>query len=446
MRDCRSAGSPLDLDGRFTNRWMAAFLLAACAFCVSTLTLSMIRGQSSALIVGDGAQYYAWTRSTILDGDVDFRNDYSLLYPPDPLPPEVDQLTPAGLIVNKYPVGMALLETPGLLLGHGIALVVGAWPTNGASAPYQLSVTLSLAVFYLYSIYLLYLAARRFGAPAPAAGLFCSAMLVATNLWHYVVKEPAMAHGAGLALCCVVLFLLSGWPSRWEEIGSGSLILVGVSAGMLFLVRNTNMVLAPILATLVFRGRSVAPRPVFLMTASALVVASLQPLALYSLWGEPRLLPYPAESFAGGWSGVLGTLVSDRHGLFVYHPWYVVLLGLCLAALFDSSLRALAAGSVASFVLLVLVNGSWWCWWFGDSFGNRAFIESLPCLTLISALRFPRLALRRASVQALRVVLVGTILLNALLWVGYLFRRFPPDGLHTRAEAYFWLLRSNVSD
>ncbi|MBK9376521.1 MAG: hypothetical protein IPN03_23090 [Holophagales bacterium] len=154
---------------------------------------------------------------------------------------------------------MALLETPGLLLGHGIALVVGAWPTNGASAPYQLSVTLSLAVFYLYSIYLLYLAARRFGAPAPAAGLFCSAMLVATNLWHYVVKEPAMAHGAGLALCCVVLFLLSGWPSRWEEIGSGSLILVGVSAGMLFLVRNTNMVLAPILATLVFRGRSVAP-------------------------------------------------------------------------------------------------------------------------------------------------------------------------------------------
>lgn len=440
MRSGRSEKTHVGNDVKFNNRWMVGFLLAVGIFCTVTLALSMFLGASPKLIVGDGAQYYAWARSTVLDRDVDFRNDYRLLYPPDPLPPEVDQLTPAGLIVNKYPVGLALLESPGLLLGHGIAIALRVWPADGASAPYQLSITLSLSLFYLYSVYLLYLAVIRFGAPAPNAGLLCMGMLMATNLWHYVVKEPAMAHGAGLALCCVVVFLLSRWPSSWEEIGNWSLCLVGACAGALFLLRNTNVFLAPVLASLIFRGRRFAVRPVFLMTASALAVSGLQPLALSILWGQLRLLPYPAESFTGGWNGVLGGLLSDRHGLIVYHPWYAVLLALCLLALTRSDLRVIAAGSIASVALLVVMNGSWWCWWFGDSFGNRAFIEALPPLTLVGALRLPRLETRSTSARGLMVLLVGAALLNALLWVGYVLKRFPPNGLHTKTEAYLWCL------
>ena len=86
---------------RRPKRWMAAFLLLAGAACAAVQALSLARGASPALIVSDGKQYYAWARSVLLDGDLDFRNDYELLYPPDPLPDEMGQRTPRGLVVNK---------------------------------------------------------------------------------------------------------------------------------------------------------------------------------------------------------------------------------------------------------------------------------------------------------------------------------------------------------
>jgi len=420
---------------------MAAFLLLVGAACAAVQAISLTQGESPALIVSDGKQYYSWARSVLLDGDLDFRNDYGLLYPPDPLPPEMEQRTPRGLVVNKYPVGMALLETPGLLLGHVAVRLLPDQPADGVSAPYQVAVSSTLIVFTLFGAYALFLAALRLGAEPFVAGALSAAMLVGTNLWHYLAKEPAMPHGAGVAIGCIALYLLSGWHGPWEAIRRRQLLSLGACIGMLFLVRNTNVFLAPILGVLAFRTRPLSLRPLLLIAAPAAGLAALQPIFFSLLWGELRLAPYPDEVFAGGWEGVLRSLVSARHGLLVYHPLYALLIGACAVGLFRRESRALAAGALSAFGLLLVINGTWWCWWFGDSFGNRGFIEALPPLTLASAVTLSPLAARRPGLALLASVLALTTLLNASLWTGYVLKRFPQDGRHSRSDAWLWAFR-----
>jgi hypothetical protein len=425
---------------------MAAFLLLVAAACAAVQAISLNRGESPALIVGDAKQYYSWTRSILLDGDLDFRNDYGLLYPPEPLPDEMEQRTPRGLLVNKYPVGMALLETPGLLLGHAAARLFAGRPADGVSAPYQLAVSATLIVFILLGAYALFVAALRLGAEPFVAGPLVAAMLVGTNLWHYLAKEPAMPHGAGVAIGSLALSLLAGWDGPWEGIRRRQLLFLGACIGMLFLVRNSNVFLAPILGVLAFRTRPFSLRPVLLIAAPAAALAALQPLFFSILWGELRVTPYPGEPIAASWGGLVSSLLSARHGLLVYHPLYALLLGACAVGLLRPATRALAAGTLAAFGLLLLINGAWWCWWFGDSFGNRGFVEALAPLTLAAAVTLSPLAARRWGTAFLTAVLVLLTLLNAHLWTGYVLRRFPQDGRHSASEAWLWAVRNGPRD
>lgn len=420
---------------------MAAFLLFVGAACAAVQAISLNRGDSPALIVGDGKQYYSWTRSILLDGDLDFRNDYRLLYPPEPLPDEAERRTPRGLIVNKYPVGMALLETPGLLLGHAAARLLAGRPSDGVSAPYQVAVSSTLIGFILLGAYALFVAALRLGAAPLVAGPLVAAMLVGTNLWHYLAKEPAMPHGAGVAFGSLALCLLAGWNGPWEGIRRRQLLSLGACIGMLFLVRNSNVFLAPILGVLAFRTRSFSLRPVLLIAAPAAALAALQPLFFTLVWGEFRLSPYPGEPLAASWGGLVSSLFSARHGLLVYHPLYALLLGACAAGLLRPATRALAAGALSAFGILLAINGAWWCWWFGDSFGNRGFVEALAPLTLVAALTLSPLAARRWGTAFLAAVLVLATLLNVYLWTGYVLKRFPQDGRHSSPQAWLWAAR-----
>jgi hypothetical protein len=109
-----------------------------------------------------------------------------------------------------------------------------------------------------------------------------------------------------------------------------------------------------------------------------------------------------------------------------------------------SQLKSFAIAALLVFLGSVGINGTWDCWWFGDAFGNRGYLDVLaPCACVAgSALHYGRAKINNMNGWRLpgifALALVGT---NLLLWLGYLLRRYPADGLHTFAEAWLWWLK-----
>jgi len=433
---------PRDLSVRRARVWDAtyAFLLAFLFLASLGLTvLSLTHGRNNVLILSDGKSYYVWARSLLIDHDIDFRNDYQVIYPPDPLPSESAVRTPAGYAVNKYPVGMAILEAPGFLLGHIAARYVVHSPTDGVSLPYQVAVVWSLMVLYFVSFILLYRAMLHLGVTRVWAFGFGLTALLGSNLIHYVAKEPGMAHAAGVAVFNILLFLVTRWGGEHGKIRPVQGVLLGVLVGLLFLIRNTNVLLVPVLAVVVWNKRRISLREATPILVGAASIAALQPASLWFLWGRFRLSTYFSESFTSGMRGVLSTLGSARHGLVVYHPWYVVLvLFAAFAAIRVPQVRRVCIAAVASFLLVVLANGTWCCWWFGHSFGNRAFVETIGPLSIAAALSVSHLHLGKRTTVALIMVMLVFVAVNLYLWVGYMLQAYPFDGNHTVAQAYLW--------
>lgn len=393
------------------------------------------------LILSDGKDYYVWARSILLDHDIDFSNDYQLMHESESCWVEYAERTPAGYIVNKYPVGMAILETPGLLVGHVIARYVVHSPTDGVSPPYQIAVAWSLLILYFVSFLLLYRAMLDLGVTRMWAFGFGLTALLGTNLIHYVAKELTMVHAAGVAVFNILLFLSIRWFGEHRRIHLAHGILLGALIGLLFLIRNTNILILPVLAAVVWTRKRIYVSDVLPVLFGAAAIAALQPVSLWFLWGRLRFSTYYNESFTSGISGVTNALGSARHGLLVYSPWYAVLLLIVAYGAFRlPQARRVCIAAIASFLLMAVVNGTWWCWWFGYSFGNRAFTETLPSLSLAAALSISWLSMGRRATIALLVVMLAVVALNLYLWMGFLLQAYPLGGDHTVAEAYLWPL------
>ena len=422
--------------------WDTAYLcVLGLVFLASIgLTIVVIK-RHKPLIRSDGKYYYIWARSILLDGDIDFRDDYSIVHDSAELPPESAVRTPRGYVVNKYPIGMAILETPGLLIGDFVARHVARAPTDGWSPPYQVAVVWSLFALYFASFVLLYRAMLYLGAGRIWAFCFSLMSLLGTNLIHYVARDPTMAHAAGVAVFNILLFLAARWAGRDRPIRVGDGVLLGILIGLFFLIRNTNVLLVPVLAVIIWTRRRAPFGEVVPMVVGAAATAVLQPVSLWFLWGRLRFSTYYNEYFTSGIAGILHALVSVRNGLLVYSPWYAVLLLIvAYGALRVPQARRICVAAIASFLLMLLANGTWYCWWFGSSFGGRAFIETLPLLSLAAAVSVSWLRIgRRASVALLAAMLaVGVV--NLYLWMGYLLQVCACDGSQTAVQAYLWLL------
>ena len=425
-------------------RWDTAVVLSLFVVLLGSIGLTLVslaQGENKVLILSDGKDYYVWARSIIIDHDVDFRNDYQVVHESDSSVAQSVMRTPAGHVVNKYPIGMAILEVPGVLLGHAVSRYLTHSPTDGVSMPYQIAVAWSLIIFYFVSFFLLYRAMLSFGVSRMWAFGFCLTALIGTNLIHYVAKEMTMVHAAGVALFNILLFLIVKWVVADVRIRVVHGMLLGGLLGLLFLVRNTSVLLVPALAAIVWARRRISLGELMPVLGGAAIVAALQPVSLWFLWGQLRLSTYYDEHFTSGLSGIVNALVSARHGLLVYHPWYAILLLLSAYGVVRMPReRWIYAAALASFLLMAIANGTWWCWWFGYSFGNRAFVETLPALSVAAALAVTRLNLSRRAAAALVVVMLAVTVVNLYLWMGYLLQAYPYDGNHSVGQAYLWLL------
>lgn len=365
---------------------------------------------------GDGNGYYAWLTSPIIDGDVDFGNQYLRA---DPMfragfvdeagQPTERMRTATGKVENQWSVGPALLWLPAFAVAHAGALM-GLGAPDGYAPIYLVLVSASTAIYGLLSVLIGADLARRFGyaRQAPLAAL---AVLLASSLPVYMAVLPfhvhALAAFSGAVFFWWGIARVADWrPREWGIWGLASGLLVTVYfVQAVFLLFVLARLAQP--GTWAQRVKAVLAFAVGMLPFAAVHVASR--IALY---GSPTTTGYRDEFF---WLSprLLAVAFSPEHGLFLWTPVLVLaLVGLLSLARVDPRARAV----LAVWAVFFYVIASYQNWHGQSSFGNRFFVS-------LTAVFVPGVAVCLAWLhRRWRGAPAAVVLLLALWNAGFVFQ------------------------
>jgi len=206
------------------------------------------------LLSGYDAQfYYGAARSLVIDHDLDVTNDLEVTayqtafdWNGDGQIDHVPRIQ-SGRIVNKYFVGLSALEVPWLALGTAVRLALS--PDDSRPLGYGRIeiwfVAVGLLTYFAVGMQLLYRLLRQ-TAPVPWALLGVAATWLGTSLFYYSTVFPFMAHPTAFAIVVGLVYLTNDISNRAAV--NQRLVLIGILASALFLVRPQQIVLALLIA------------------------------------------------------------------------------------------------------------------------------------------------------------------------------------------------------
>jgi len=184
----------------------------------------------------DDSSWYAYLRSMVIDGDIDFFNERGYRHK--------FSLTSTGYATNWiYAFGNAILWLPYFLIGHIIAWIYHAAgfsvSLDGFSAPYHVLTGIGSATNALFGMFLLYLILKRYFSKK-ASFLAVNIICYSSFLPFYIFVRSRMAHAN--EFFCIVLFLYL-WliVHDKEKRENVYYLLLGISAGLLASVRLNDL-------------------------------------------------------------------------------------------------------------------------------------------------------------------------------------------------------------
>jgi len=363
------------------------------------------------LIGSDGIRYYLYVHSLVIDGDLDFRNEWTHFAGKAPAD------TPAGRPPNILPIGTGLVWIPFFLAAHTVSGLLGL-PTDGYGSVYQSAVCLGSMLYGFIGLLLTYALSREY-ADRTSALVAVVLLWFAGNVAYYMVIEPSMSHMASLG---TVSALLAWWRLRRARSTMGYWIGIGALGGLAATIRPQDalfLVLPAMHWTIEaghrLRGGRGGHFGVHLahgagMACAAALLFSIQLWAWWVVFGSVRGGGYfslPGAGFDWLHPRLVAVLFSPYHGLFLWHPIYLAgAIGWWFLAQRD---RAYAAALMIGVALQVYVVAAWRFWWQGDAFGGRTLIASVPIFAIGLALLVQRLRRRSSAL----VTVPGAVL---LLW------------------------------
>ena len=182
-----------------------------------------------------------------------------------------------------------------------------------------------------------------------------------------------------------LLLLVPRWYERPRSRAVSALL--GLNVGLIALVRVPDVLVLLVfvlwgigrLKDVTERARLFVSHAATLSLAAGIALLVFFPQLLVWRYGAGRWLLNGYASLGGHFDfsspAILSVLFSLKKGLFFWSP----ILLLCLPGFWKlarSPARDLFAGGTAYLLLNVYVVSCWWCWWYGMSFGHRAFVES----------------------------------------------------------------------
>ncbi len=377
------------------RNWISAVtLILLIAFMTFTMLSEKHWREEQRIIEHDAISYYAYLPATFIYHDLslsfvdNYRGPHKFIAWPE--------RSPTGRYVIKTSMGLSMLWTPFFLAGHVTALISGS-DAGGYSPPYKFFLLVAALLFLTMG--LIYL--RRIlleHAPDVITALVIAAFVVGTNLYWYTLYQGTMSHVYSFALISAFIWYSMKWHDTSRVVSGENRMWpaarLGLLLGLITLIRPTNII---ILIFFLLYGVTSARQ---LRTRAADLISDYRHLAVIALMALvvwiPQMLYW--KEMTGQWlyfsygsderfffadPAIIKGLFSWRKGLFVYTPLMIFAFAGIIALWKHRSPYALP---VTIFVPLnIYIIFSWWCWWYGGGFGQRAFIDSYALMAVATA-------------------------------------------------------------
>lgn len=359
-------------------------MILCTALVVGYIGIKAYWKDENRIIASDVIDYYGYLPATFIFHDLGFHNPETIEKGKFYL-----RRSPIGGNILKMSMGMAVVYAPFFFIGHAAAQLLG-YDAYGFSEPYRFMLLVGAVVYLLLGLYYLRKTLLHYFSDSITA-VALLAVVLGTNLAHYATIEGTMSHVYLFALINVFVWHTIRWhenPTFLRIIGLGAL------AGFITLIRPSNIiVLLFFFLYNVYSWASLKEKIelvfrkfhwfVVMLLAFLLVWV---PQFLYNLHFTGQLLfySYTDERFFFNNPQIINGLFSYRKGWLLYTPMMTIALAGIFVSFFKMkqfSWAILLFISVAAYIIF-----SWWCWWYGGSFGQRPFVDYYGMLTIPLAL------------------------------------------------------------
>ena len=428
------------------------WVLTACAVICSIYTITykgygMFTSENEPILQGfDDSFYYFWLRSVVIDRDVDFFNELEMTNTIDSETKEFildGSRTSTGLLPNKYPIGWALANLPFFIFAHLISLVVGL-PSTGFEPIYFIFIWVGQLIYTVISLFLTVKVISRF-VPTYTAWLGMLFVWLSSPLLYYQTAQVSLSHNTVYFLTLIIFYLTfkiidnNQHCNRWFLLGffSGFLIITRITAAT-YLIFPALVIIKYIFSD---NPRSQKWKQFTLFISPSLAMIFMQLLAWKLLYGTWIVYTYEGESFDFAHPQIGPILFSHYHGLFNWHP--LLFVGMVVFIYFSLTKKFIPKSWIISFIFIVYINASWHSWWYGSSFGHRAFESSIFFAMLGFALLLDKNKKNWIITQSLYLLANVTCIWNLILlslYFTHLIGRNSPISYNERWEAVLNLI------
>jgi len=388
------------------------------------------------VIQWDVISYYSYLPATVIYGDVTlgfigdgkFKNNNKFWY---------EKLENGNRLVVTS-MGLSFMYAPFFFVAHLLAPLLGQ-EADGFSNIYQLMLTISGLFYAFMGLILLRRLLLKYFDPVLTA-IVLIAIGLGTNLFHYATKEAAMPHSHNFFLITLFLTLVIPYyknPTWQKTLGIGFLF------GFIALVRPSNILLLLFLFLYgVSSWRTFTDRILFYLQRWYLVLIMLLgfflpwiPQFLYwkAVTGHYLFFTYAEKgaTFYFAHPHILESLFSFRKGWLIYTP--VMIFALAGIIYLRKLARPWFLAMAIYVMVMIYVQSSWWCWWFGGGWGLRPYISMYPLLAIPMAFLLNHLRLKKRQ-WAFRGITALILILSA--YQLFQIRQFSTQAIHYSATTF----------
>jgi hypothetical protein len=369
--------------------------------------------KSHRLIKDDVQNYYIYSAAAVVYHNYRLEEVYSKLPSDIKSTLWLSRHEETNRYYSKMSMGMAMAYAPFIAFAHYALVPLMDYPADGYSPPYKIGLLISALSFFLFGLWhLRKILLKYFSEHVVALTLIVVAF--GTNITWYISSEATMSHVYSFALVVYLYRLIERWIAKPTF---GLTLLTGLVFGLIVLIRPTNIMFI----VLFFTGGAFIERIRFLLKNYARLILMMSafllvwaPQLFFWKWvsGDWFLYTYNDEGFFWNNPQIISSLISYRKGWLVYTPLMVLLFaGLPFLWI---KYRGLFWQVLTVLIMATYINSSWWCWWFGGSFGNRSYIDIYGIMALAIAAVFQAVAnLKKSWLNiASTLVLAAFVLLN----------------------------------